>query len=144
MREHDDKTTAGAYVAQLLNLPDNLELECIVAVGYPAETKPAYAESDLLFDRGQLQQIRPKQSIGHPMIIDIHTHIFPKAVRDRRESFFDGEPPFETLYGSPKSRLISADELVAKMDESAGRPIRHLRLSLAHGRTQPKKQRLCH
>lgn len=52
------------------------------------------------------------------MIIDIHTHIFPKAVRDQRESFFDGEPPFETLYGSPKSRLISADELVATMDES--------------------------
>lgn len=51
MREHDDKTTAGAYVAQLLDLPDNLELECIVAVGYPAETKPAYAEGDLLFDR---------------------------------------------------------------------------------------------
>jgi predicted TIM-barrel fold metal-dependent hydrolase len=52
------------------------------------------------------------------MIIDIHTHIFAKAVRERREDFFQGEPTFELLYRSPKSRLIGADELVAMMDEA--------------------------
>ena len=51
MREHNDEITAGQYVAGVLGLPANLELECIVAMGYPAESKSGYAKDDLLFER---------------------------------------------------------------------------------------------
>jgi nitroreductase len=51
MREHNDQMSAGQYVADILDLPANLELECILAIGYPAESKPAYAKDELLFDR---------------------------------------------------------------------------------------------
>lgn len=51
------------------------------------------------------------------MIVDAHTHIFPPAICERREAFFDGEAEFRMLYESPKSRLVTADQLVAKMDE---------------------------
>ncbi len=51
------------------------------------------------------------------MIIDVHTHIFSKNVCAGREAYFDGEAPFRLLYDSPKSRLITADDLVNFMDE---------------------------
>lgn len=51
------------------------------------------------------------------MLIDFHTHIFPKAVREHRERFLGGEPAFELLYASEKSKMVSADQLVAAMDE---------------------------
>ncbi|MFH1985655.1 MAG: amidohydrolase family protein [Pseudomonadota bacterium] len=50
------------------------------------------------------------------MIIDIHVHAFPKDIRENRETYFDGEPAFRLLYDSPKSRLVSAGEIVAAMD----------------------------
>lgn len=52
------------------------------------------------------------------MIIDIHVHAFPKTIRDHREDFFDGEPAFRLLYDSPKSKLVSGDDIVAAMDDS--------------------------
>jgi hypothetical protein len=52
------------------------------------------------------------------MIIDVHTHIFPKDICASREKYFDGEAPFQLLYDSPKSRLITADDLVRSMDEN--------------------------
>lgn len=52
------------------------------------------------------------------MIIDIHTHIFPRAIREQRQRYFEGEPTFELLYGSPKSLLIGADQLVRMMDDA--------------------------
>ncbi len=51
------------------------------------------------------------------MIIDFHTHIFPKNVCRERERYFAGEPEFKLLYGHPKARLVGAEELVAAMDE---------------------------
>ena len=50
------------------------------------------------------------------MIIDIHTHAFPKVIRNEREKFFDNEPTFQMLYDAPKSKLVGADEIVAMMD----------------------------
>ena len=50
-------------------------------------------------------------------IIDVHTHIFPKAFRSKREAYFPKEPAFKKLYQSPKSRLIGAKEMLAAMDE---------------------------
>ncbi len=50
-------------------------------------------------------------------IIDVHTHIFPPEVRSKRDRFFGGEPEFELLYRSAKSKMAGADETVAMMDE---------------------------
>jgi predicted TIM-barrel fold metal-dependent hydrolase len=50
------------------------------------------------------------------MIIDVHTHIFPKEIRQNREKYFPAEPAFQQLYQSPKSRLIGAQEMLASMD----------------------------
>ena len=51
------------------------------------------------------------------MIIDFHTHIFPEAIRDNRETYFPSEPGFKLLYDSPGSKLVGAKEIVAAMDE---------------------------
>ncbi len=50
------------------------------------------------------------------MIIDIHTHIFPEEICTHREKYFPGEPEFQLLYDSPKSRLVTASELISNMD----------------------------
>ncbi|RLA97672.1 MAG: amidohydrolase [Deltaproteobacteria bacterium] len=49
------------------------------------------------------------------MIIDFHTHIFPREIRNQREKFFKGEPAFELLYGNPRSKMVGAGELVDKL-----------------------------
>ena len=51
------------------------------------------------------------------MIIDIHTHIFPKIMQDQRDLFFDGEPAFKLLYDNPKSNIVGADQLIEAMDK---------------------------
>ena len=50
------------------------------------------------------------------MIIDMHTHIFPDAIKDNREAYFKGEPAFKLLYNSPKSKVVGAEEIVSTMD----------------------------
>ena len=52
------------------------------------------------------------------MIIDFHTHLFPESICSGRNACCDSEPAFEWLYRSPKSRLVSAPELLAAMDEN--------------------------
>ena len=53
-REHDDTQTAEAYIADALNLASHLKVESIIAVGYPAESKPAYPKEDLPYDKVSL------------------------------------------------------------------------------------------
>lgn len=50
------------------------------------------------------------------MIIDFHTHIFPKEMRENREKYFSSEPAFELLYGRSGSKLAGAAELIDSMD----------------------------
>ena len=52
------------------------------------------------------------------MIIDFHTHIFPRHIRKNRETLFPTEPTFKLLYQSAKSRLIGAAELIDMMDRN--------------------------
>jgi len=52
------------------------------------------------------------------MIIDAHAHIFPKSVRENRETYFSGEPAFKLLYDSPKSRLAGASDMTRAMHEN--------------------------
>jgi predicted TIM-barrel fold metal-dependent hydrolase len=52
------------------------------------------------------------------MIIDFHTHIFPPQVKNNRQRYVDSDPCFAVLYGNPKAKLITAEELIAGMDAS--------------------------
>ncbi len=47
----DDQTSSRDYIAGLLGLPDNLDIECIIGVGFPDETVAPYRTEDLLFDK---------------------------------------------------------------------------------------------
>ncbi|MCF8094060.1 MAG: amidohydrolase family protein [Desulfobacteraceae bacterium] len=51
------------------------------------------------------------------MIIDIHTHLFPGDIREKRENYCLDEPSFALLYRDPKSKMIGSDEIVQAMDE---------------------------
>ncbi|MBW1785452.1 MAG: amidohydrolase [Deltaproteobacteria bacterium] len=50
------------------------------------------------------------------MIIDFHTHVFPKPFREDRGARFSGEPAFASLYASSGAGLIGASELLDAMD----------------------------
>lgn len=52
------------------------------------------------------------------MIIDFHTHVFPKNIRENREAFFENEPEFKLLYDSHQSKLVGVDELISAMDQN--------------------------
>ena len=51
------------------------------------------------------------------MIIDFHTHIFPKEIRENREKFFPSESSFKLLYNSKGSKLVGPRDLINSMDE---------------------------
>jgi len=51
------------------------------------------------------------------MIIDFHTHIFSKKIRQNRERHFLSEPAFKLLYRPPKSKLVGVSEIMRSMDE---------------------------
>lgn len=52
------------------------------------------------------------------MIIDFHTHIFPPEICNRRKQYCQRDPWFNELYSNPRSRMVSADDLIAEMDAS--------------------------
>ncbi|AJC72824.1 hypothetical protein X802_09885 [Thermococcus guaymasensis DSM 11113] len=41
---HDENRTAEEYVRELLNIPKNYHVLCIIGVGYPAEKKEPHGE----------------------------------------------------------------------------------------------------
>jgi len=51
------------------------------------------------------------------MIIDVHTHIFPRKIREDRERLFPGEPAFCLLYESKNAGLASAADTIHMMDK---------------------------
>lgn len=50
-RMYDKTKTSQAYVRELLNIPENLHVESIVAVGYPDETKPPHEKGELQYEK---------------------------------------------------------------------------------------------
>jgi predicted TIM-barrel fold metal-dependent hydrolase len=52
------------------------------------------------------------------VIVDIHTHIFPPEVRDRREEYVGRDATFAEMYASPKAKIATAEDLLASMDEA--------------------------
>jgi predicted TIM-barrel fold metal-dependent hydrolase len=52
------------------------------------------------------------------VIIDIHTHIFPPEVIDRRELFAKRDSSFDFIYGNPKARMVTFEGLIEEMDHA--------------------------
>ncbi len=52
------------------------------------------------------------------MVIDFHTHIFPPWVKEQREEYVKRDSCFSLLYSEPKAKLVTAEELIASMDEA--------------------------
>lgn len=50
-RQHDDEKTAETYIQELLGLPEQMRVECILGVGHPAEEKQPVPSEKLLHDR---------------------------------------------------------------------------------------------
>lgn len=50
-RMHDPTQTAEQYIRDLLRIPENLNVESIVAIGYPAEKKSPHTKEDLQYDK---------------------------------------------------------------------------------------------
>ena len=51
MRMHDQTKTAQEYVQELLNIPGNLNVEAMIAIGYPAESKPPHRKENLQYEK---------------------------------------------------------------------------------------------
>jgi predicted TIM-barrel fold metal-dependent hydrolase len=52
------------------------------------------------------------------VIVDFHTHIFAPWLRERRDEYIKRDPCFSLLYSQPQARMVSAEELLASMDEA--------------------------
>ena len=49
--KYDDSKSSRDYIAELLGLPENLEVPCIIAIGYPAEEMVPYKKEELQFNK---------------------------------------------------------------------------------------------
>lgn len=52
------------------------------------------------------------------MIIDFHTHIFPKRIRDDRAECLKADSCFAALYWHKDAKLASAEDLIENMDKA--------------------------
>jgi len=50
-RMHDQTKTAEQYIRELLNIPNNLTIESMISIGYPAEKKSPHPKKDLQYDK---------------------------------------------------------------------------------------------
>jgi nitroreductase len=48
---YNDSTSSRDYIAGLLNLPDNLDVQCIIAIGYAGEEMVPYSTEELSLDK---------------------------------------------------------------------------------------------
>jgi nitroreductase len=55
-RMHDETRTAEAYIADLLDIPSNLKVESMIAIGYPAESKSPHPKESLQNEKIHLNQ----------------------------------------------------------------------------------------
>lgn len=55
-RMHSETLTSEAYVSDVLNIPPKLKVASMIAVGYPAETKPPHKKEELQYEKMFLNQ----------------------------------------------------------------------------------------
>jgi predicted TIM-barrel fold metal-dependent hydrolase len=63
-----------------------------------------------------IRPTRPNQAAIKPLIIDVHTHIFPLQVISGRAAYLAADATFAALYANPRARLATATNLIASMD----------------------------
>jgi nitroreductase len=50
-RMHDERVSSSEYIKKTLELPDHLEIECIISIGYPDEIKKKRDKSLLSYNK---------------------------------------------------------------------------------------------
>jgi len=55
-RMHDETRTAEAYIADQLNIPSDIKVESMIAIGYPAESKSPHPKESLQNEKIHLNQ----------------------------------------------------------------------------------------
>jgi len=50
-RQFTETESCEDYVRKILGIPEDLKVASIISIGYPDESKPAYTDSDLLFNK---------------------------------------------------------------------------------------------
>lgn len=50
-RMHDREKSAEQFIRELLDIPENLKIESMIAVGYPAEKKSGHPKEDLPYEK---------------------------------------------------------------------------------------------
>ena len=50
-RQHDRMQSARNYIAATLNIPEQLQVESIIAIGYPDEKLPPHGKDELLYEK---------------------------------------------------------------------------------------------
>jgi nitroreductase len=50
-RMYDHEKTSGAYVSELIQIPEGMRVECIIALGYPDESKPPHRKENLEYHK---------------------------------------------------------------------------------------------
>ncbi|MCF8093144.1 MAG: nitroreductase family protein [Desulfotignum sp.] len=58
-RDHSSAKTADAYIKEILHIPENLQVESILAIGYPEEIKQGHAKETLAYDKIFFNQYTP-------------------------------------------------------------------------------------
>ena len=49
-------------------------------------------------------------------VVDFHTHVYPEWLRDGRERYAAVDATFGELFGDPKAKMATAEELIGAMD----------------------------
>ena len=52
------------------------------------------------------------------MIIDTHTHIFPKEFSEKRNQFIALDSTFSEMYTNPKAKIASSVNLIENMNKA--------------------------
>ena len=50
-RQHSSSKTSEEYIQDILEIPSEIRVQCIIAIGYPGEEKPPRSQKDLNYDR---------------------------------------------------------------------------------------------
>ncbi len=62
LRFHNDQQSASDFAAAYLNLPENMTVEAIMAIGYPAEGKSPHGHDALAFGKVHYQRFGERKS----------------------------------------------------------------------------------
>lgn len=59
---YSDSKSSRDYIAEQLGLPDNLDVQCMIAIGYPGEDMVPYKKEDLHFHKVSYDRFGQKSS----------------------------------------------------------------------------------